>query len=129
MPARSGVRERGAEHPAGREHDVDPRCLGGSERRSGTRPQDAVLGDQRAVEVARDRSDLAREVGRELGQPDVFSTTYAATLAISCSLNWPSKAGIAPAPFVTRSTASSKSGCESSRLGPTVPDEPAASSV
>ena len=41
----------------------------------------------------------------------------------------PRTPGIAPWPLVTRSTVSATSGCESSRFGPTVPVEPAASSV
>jgi hypothetical protein len=38
------------------------------------RPEDAVAGDQRAVEVARDRGDRVRERVWEF-QPDVLSTT------------------------------------------------------
>jgi hypothetical protein len=39
------------------------------ERAAGSRPEDAVLADQRAVEVARERLDRAREVGRK---PQLF---------------------------------------------------------
>ena len=57
-------------------------------------------------------------------------TTYAATSWICFSLELsPSNDGIAPMPFVTRSTTSAASGLASSRFGPTLPDEPAASSV
>ena len=68
IPAASRVGECGAEHPAGREHDVDPRCLGGGDRGDRARPQDAVLGDQRPVEVARDRRELARERRRSASE-------------------------------------------------------------
>ena len=44
-------------------------------------------------------------------------------------LSWSKKDGIAPWPFVTRSTASAWSGCASSRFGPIVPVVPAAASV
>jgi hypothetical protein len=39
------------------------------ERRDRARAQDAVLPDQRSVEVGRDDGRVAREVGRELDQP------------------------------------------------------------
>jgi hypothetical protein len=45
--------------------------MGRTERRPRARAQDDVLADQRAVEVAGDRGDLAREIRREL-QPCGF---------------------------------------------------------
>jgi hypothetical protein len=66
------------------------------------RVQGAVLPDERAVEVARDDGDLAREAGwQEQAQPLRALTTYAATSAICCSLSEPLKGGIPPPPFVT----------------------------
>jgi hypothetical protein len=45
---------------------VDARRPYGVERRLCPRPPDAVFGDQRPVEVARERLDVAREVARQL---------------------------------------------------------------
>jgi hypothetical protein len=45
---------------------VDPGGTEGTESGHGARPQDAVLGYERAVEVARDALDVAREPRREL---------------------------------------------------------------
>ena len=45
------------------------------------------------------------------------------------SLSWPLNGGIAPLPFVTRSTTRSAEGFASSRLGPTLPVAPASASV
>ena len=73
---------------------MDPgvaRRLEGGDR---PRSEDAVLPDQRAVEVARDRGDVA---GKAVGKAQlVDSTTYAATSAMSCSLRLSPNAGIAP---------------------------------
>ena len=55
--------------------------------------------------------------------------TYAATSWICVSMSWPSNGGIAPLPFVTRSTTSEAGGFAWSRFGPTVPVEPASASV
>jgi hypothetical protein len=78
------------------------------DRRDRAPGEHGVRADQGAVEVARDRGDVAREA---VGEDQlVDSTTYAATSAICCSLSWSPKAGIAPAPFVTRSTVSARSG-------------------
>ena len=62
-------------------------------------------------------------------QLPAVSETYAATSAICCSVSVPSKGGIAPCPFVTRSTVSSRLGWASSRFGPIVPLVPASASV
>ena len=126
-PGRIGIGAHGAVHAAGRDDDVDPGGAGGSERRGRPRPQHAVLPRQRPVEVARDRGDVAREAVRERQRVD--SETYAATSAISCSLRLSANEGIAPWPLVTRWVTSEASGWAWSKLGPTVPDEPAASSV
>jgi hypothetical protein len=58
-------------HASGDEHDVDPRRARPHERVARLRPQDRVLADQGAVDVAGDRLDGAREVVREL-QPEGF---------------------------------------------------------
>jgi hypothetical protein len=47
---------------------------------SGARLQDGVFGDQGAVEVARERRDVTREVA---GKPQLYCVTKAATSAIS----------------------------------------------
>jgi hypothetical protein len=69
------------------------------------RPQDAVLGDERPVEVERERGDPPREALRELERygalPPVDVTTKAATSAICCVLRELLKAGITEPPFVT----------------------------
>jgi hypothetical protein len=76
---------------------VDARLAGGGERGPRARPEDAVLPDEGAVEVARERGDVAREaVGK--GQL-VDSTTYCATSAICCSESWSLNAGMPPRPF------------------------------
>jgi hypothetical protein len=66
---------------------------------------------------------------RRTAQPPLALATYAATSWICCSLSVSAKGGITPCPFVTRSTASSTVGCDSSRFGPTVPVVPASASV
>ena len=81
-PGRLSVRQRRAEHPPGRDHDVDPGRPGGPDRCDRARRKDAVVREQRAIEVGRERGDLTGEVGWEV-QPCVDSTTYAATSAIS----------------------------------------------
>jgi hypothetical protein len=48
---------------------VQSRVARALERAQRARAQDAVLPDQRAVEVGRDDVDVTREVGRELDQP------------------------------------------------------------
>ncbi len=55
--------------------------------------------------------------------------TKAATSRISCSLSWPPNAGIPPPPLFTWRATSSAEGFASSRFGPTVPLDPAASSA
>jgi hypothetical protein len=82
-PRRLGVGEHGAVHAPRREHDVDARFPGGRERCARTGAEDAVLPDEGAVQVARERGDVAREAVGE-GQL-VDSTTYCATSAICCS--------------------------------------------
>ena len=59
------------EHAPGDEDDVDARLQRALDCRARARAQDRVLRDQRAVEVAGDRVDLAREVLREV-QPCGF---------------------------------------------------------
>ena len=81
-PGRLRVGERRAEHPSGRDHDVDPGRARGLNRCDRARGEDAVVREQRAIEVGRERGDLTGEVGWEV-QPCVDSTTYAATSAIS----------------------------------------------
>jgi hypothetical protein len=59
---------------------VDPRRAGALDCPLGPRPEEGVLGDQRAVEVARERRDLAGERRRQLeqrygGVPPVAFTT------------------------------------------------------
>jgi hypothetical protein len=64
----AGVREIGRDrpvHPAGDDDHVQPGGTRGAQRRPRPRPQDAVLRDQRPVEVARERVDLAREALRQ----------------------------------------------------------------
>jgi hypothetical protein len=77
------------------------------DRVAGARVEERVLGDQRAVEVAREGGDARGESGRKLygGVPPVLFTTYAATFAISCVLSCPLNDGIAPLPRVTRAVA------------------------
>jgi len=56
---------------------VDARRSRPRERVTGARPQHAVLGDQRPVEVEREGGDVRRERGRKLygAVPPVESTT------------------------------------------------------
>jgi hypothetical protein len=58
---------------------VDARGTRGGDRAAGARPQEAVLGDERAVEVARERLDGAGEVRRESQLPLVRNETSAST--------------------------------------------------
>src|SRR5436190_4254434 len=122
------IRAHRLEHPPGDDEHVDPRRSSGADGVTGPGPEDGVLGDQRPVEIAGERLDAGREVGRE-GQPLVACTTYAATSAICFGLSWPEKAGMGGLPFVTRLTTRSSGGFASSRFGPTVPDAPASLSV
>jgi len=57
------VRADRPEHPSGDDDDVDARVVRGLDR--GARPwrQDAVLADERPVEVDRERRQRAREAG------------------------------------------------------------------
>jgi hypothetical protein len=48
---------------------VQARVARALERRERARTDDAVLPDQRAVEVGGDDVDVAREIGRKLDQP------------------------------------------------------------
>ncbi len=61
----------GLKHAAGHQHDVDTRGKSSRNRRTSSRAQQSVLTDQRAVEVACDGVDLAREILREV-QPCGF---------------------------------------------------------
>ena len=69
------------------------------------RAQNAVLGDQRPVEIEREGGDASREARRELERygavPPVDFTTYAATSAICCVLSCDLNEGIWAPPFVT----------------------------
>jgi hypothetical protein len=58
---------------------MDPGRAGGGDRPSGARVQEPVLGDERAVEVARERVDRAGEVRRESQLPLVRNETRAST--------------------------------------------------
>ena len=58
---------------------MDPGRADGGDRASGARVQEAVLGDERAVEVARERVDRAGEVRRESQLPLVRNETRAST--------------------------------------------------
>jgi hypothetical protein len=58
---------------------VDPGRAGGGDRASRARVQEAVLGDERAVEVAGERLDRAGEVRRESQLPLVRNVTRAST--------------------------------------------------
>ena len=58
------VRPDRAEHPAGRDDDRDARLARGRDRGVRARAQLDVGGDERAVEVARERLDARREVRR-----------------------------------------------------------------
>ncbi len=70
------------------------------------RPEPAVAAEDRPVEVAGERRDVAGEAVRE-NQPLVESTTYWATSAICCGSSWSENEGIPPWPSVMRVTASS----------------------
>ena len=64
-----------------------PASPAAAQRRARARAEDAVLADQRAVEVARDRGDVAR---KSVGEAQAgVAETYAATSAIACSLSCP----------------------------------------
>jgi len=58
---------------------VDPDRAGGGDGFARARVQEAVLGDERAVEVARERVDRAGEVRRESQLPLVRNETRAST--------------------------------------------------
>ena len=124
------VRASRPEHPARGDDDRDAGIPGGGDGGARPRAKLYVLGDQRAVEIARERLDARREVcGQGKRQLPAAVETYAATSAICCSVSTPSNGGITPLPFVARSTTRASSGCASSRFGPTVPDVPASESV
>ena len=53
------------EHAARHDDDVHAGCAGGPDGGDRARPQDRVLRDQRAVEVAGERLDVGREAGGE----------------------------------------------------------------
>jgi hypothetical protein len=61
---------------------VDSGRACGLDRRDRARGEDALVCEQRAIEVGRERGNLTREAGWEV-QPCVESTTYWATSAIS----------------------------------------------
>jgi hypothetical protein len=71
------VRAHRSEHPPGDDDDVGARRPRPCERVTGARPQHAVLGDQRPVEIEREGGDVRRKRGRELygAVPPVESTT------------------------------------------------------
>jgi hypothetical protein len=71
------VRPHRSEHPPGHDHDVGAGCPRPCERFSRTRAKDAVLGDQRPVEIEREGGDVRRKRGGELygAVPPVEVTT------------------------------------------------------
>jgi hypothetical protein len=71
------VRPYGSEHPPGDDHDMCAGAPGPRERFPGARPQHAVLGDQRPVEIEREGGDVRRKRRRELygAVPPVEATT------------------------------------------------------
>ena len=70
-----------AEHPPRCDDHRDPSRLGACDRGAGAGAQQPVAADERAVEVAGECLDIARE-GRGENQPPVACVTYAATSAI-----------------------------------------------
>ena len=108
-PGLEDVRTDRAEHAAGDDDHVDAGRAHRRDRRRGPRSEQRIRGDERPVEVGRERLDLAREVVRELdrsyGVPPVALTTYDATSAICCVVSWPLNDGIAFLPSVTRAVA------------------------
>ncbi len=95
-PGRERVAAHRLEHAAGDEQDVDPRRTGCRDRVAGPRTQHGVLADQRAVEVARERLHVAREVRgqRELRAQD-FVVRNATRSASCCGLSvWPKVVGM-----------------------------------
>ena len=71
------VRAHRSEHPPGDDDDVGARRPRPCERVPGARPQHAVLGDQRPVEIEREGGDVRRKRGGEVygAVPPVESTT------------------------------------------------------
>ena len=88
---------------------MDARRADGRDRRRGPRAEPRVLGDERPVEIRRERADVDGEGGRELdrryGVPPVAVTTYDATSAICCGVSCPLNDGIGDFPSVTRAVA------------------------
>jgi hypothetical protein len=88
---------------------VDAGGEGSLDRSGGPRAEQGVLGDQRPVEVGRERLEVAREARRKLdrryGLPPVAVTTYDATSAICCAVSVPLNDGIGDFPLVTRAVA------------------------
>ena len=78
---------------------------------------------------SRSHAIAATSRGNPSGSLSGSPETYAATSAISCLLRLSENEGITPWPLVTRSTTMPESGLASSRLGPTLPVDPAASNV
>jgi len=76
-PSLLEVRPYRPEHPPGDDHDMGARRPRPRERVPGPRPEDAVLGDQRPVEIECEGGDRRRKRGRELygAVPPVESTT------------------------------------------------------
>ena len=100
-------RQHRLEHPAGDDDHVRPGRADALDRSARARPQHEVGADQGAVEVDRERGDVAREARRQLdyGVPPVDFTTYAATSAICCAVSLPPNDGMTPLPSVTRAVA------------------------
>jgi hypothetical protein len=71
------VRPYGSVHPTGDDHYVGARAACVHKRFPGARPQHAVLGDQRPVEIEREGGDARRKRGKKLygAVPPVESTT------------------------------------------------------
>ena len=78
MPARGDRVPHRLHHPSGDDDDVQPRRVRPAQRSERTRLQNAVVPDERAVEVGRDDLEVAREVrGKDqpFGLPPVAFTT------------------------------------------------------
>src|SRR5262249_3926943 len=134
------IRAHGLEHPAGDDDHQDPSRSRRFQRGTGARAEHVVRADERAVEVARDRTHPPRKRRRKVQDCVVRNETRP---SICESVSLPANAGITLAgnpgttyalgssidSFVYSSReprfASSAPAARSSRLGPTLPAEPA----
>src|SRR5262249_43344847 len=124
----SVIRTRRAAAGVGADGDPD----GVVRRQHAHEPAAQVAVDgERAVAAHFERTEdshLDHRASLELYLP-ATEETYFATAWICAGVSLPLKDGIAPLPFVTRSTTRPWGGLAWSRLGPTVPFEPASLSV